>query len=140
MPTNENIVNLNQAQLQAMEFIDQTLILVNQIGETPPDMITPGQAREWINKLSSYICRLGTLEAEFESYYYRIMSKIRNISNSNADAETKAKGSDEYFVYRKIKNFRQDLYEKIQSTKRLINEEPDGRKDERHAERNCYQP
>jgi hypothetical protein len=98
-------------------------------------MVTPGQAENWLNMLSSYLCRLGTLEAEFESFFYRKMSELRNISDSNADAEMRAKASTEYLVYRKIKNFRQDLYEKIQSTKRLIKEEPDPRKDGRQMER-----
>ena len=73
--------------------------------------------------------------ADFESYFYRVMSELRENSNSNADAEMNAKATSEYLVYRKIKNFRQDLYEKIQSAKRMITEEPDGRKDGRQMER-----
>lgn len=76
------------------------------------------------------------MEAEFESYFYRIMSEIRNDTKSSADAETKAKATAEYLVYRKIKNFRQDLYEKIQSAKRMIFENPDCRKDGRKEDRN----
>jgi len=107
------------------------------MGTTPEDVVTPGQARNWVNQLSSHLLRLGSLEAEFESYYYRIMSEVRNEVDckSNADAETRSKATSEYLVYRKIKNFRQDLYEKIQSAKRMITDIPDGRKDDRHSKR-----
>jgi hypothetical protein len=128
-------LNLNPVQLQAMDLIDTILNVTAEMGETPADMITPGQAKEWMNKLSSYLCRLGTLEAEFESYFYRIMANERDEAKSNADAEMRAKTSSEYLVYRKIKNFRQDLYEKIQSAKRLITDDPDQRKDDRRPER-----
>lgn len=127
--------NLNQAQSQAMVLINTILEITDEMADTPPDVITPGQAREWTNKLSSYLLRLGALEAEFECYFYRVMSTLREKSNSNADAEMNAKKTNDYLVYKKIKNFRQDLYEKIQSAKRLINEEPDGRKDGRRIER-----
>jgi len=128
-------LNLNPAQSQAMDLIDTILNITNEMEGTPADVITPGQAKEWMNKLSSYLCRLGTLEAEFESHFYRIMTNEREESKSNADAEMRAKTTSEYLVYRKIKNFRQDLYEKIQSAKRLITEDPDSRKDGRQMER-----
>jgi hypothetical protein len=118
-----------------MDLIDTILNITNEMEGTPADVITPGQAKEWMNKLSSYLCRLGTLEAEFESHFYRIMTNEREESKSNADAEMRAKTTSEYLVYRKIKNFRQDLYEKIQSAKRLITEDPDSRKDGRQMER-----
>jgi hypothetical protein len=88
-----------------------------------------------MNKLSSYLLRLGVIEADFESYFYRIMTHERDETKSNADAEMRAKTTGEYLVYRKVKNFRQDLYEKIQSAKRLIVENPDDRKDGRQPER-----
>jgi hypothetical protein len=128
-------IQLNQVQSQAMALIDSILTITDQMSETPADVVTPGQAKNWMNQLSSYLVRLGVLEAEFESYFYRIMSQFRESSKSNADAEMNAKATSEYLVYRKIKNFRQDLYEKIQSSKRLISDEPEGRKDGRNVER-----
>jgi hypothetical protein len=127
--------NLNSMQLEAMALIDSILVITDEMNGTPADVVTPGQAKDWMNQLSSLLCRLGTMEAEHESYFYRVMSTIRENTKSNADAELNAKATSEYFVYRKIKNFRQDLYEKIQSAKRLITEEPDGRKDGRQMER-----
>lgn len=128
-------IELNQTQSEAMALIDSILKITDQMSDTPADVVTPGQAKNWMNQLSSYLVRLGVLEAEFESYFYRIMSQFRENSKSNADAEMSAKGTSEYLVYRKIKNFRQDLYEKIQSSKRLIIDEPEGRKDGRNVER-----
>ena len=128
-------LDLNQVQSQAMGLINIILETTDEMGSTPPDVVTPAQAIEWVNKLSSSLCRLGTLEAEFESYFYRIMSGLRNECKSNADAETNAKATAEYLVYRKIKNFRQDLYEKIQSAKRMIFENPNDRKDGRKEDR-----
>lgn len=128
-------IELNKTQSEAMGLIDSILTITDQMSETPADVVTPGQAKNWMNQLSSYLVRLGVLEAEFESYFYRIMSQFRESSKSNADAEMSAKGTSEYLVYRKIKNFRQDLYEKIQSSKRLIIDEPEGRKDGRNVER-----
>lgn len=130
-------LDLNQAQSQAMVLINTILKITDEMGSTPADVVTPGQAVEWVNQLSSNLCRLGTLEAEFESYFYRIMSEMRNKQEckSNADAETRAKATAEYLVYRKIKNFRQDLYEKIQSAKRMIFENPSDRKDGRKEDR-----
>lgn len=123
---------MNQTQSQAMELINTILKTTNEIVETPADMVTPMQAKNWLNLLSSNLCRLGVLEAEFESYYFRVMSKLRENSKSNVDAETNAKATSEYLVYRKVKNFRVDLYEKIQSIKRLIMEAPDKPKIERN--------
>ena len=128
-------IQLNTIQSEAMEMINSILKITDQMNATPADVVTPGQAKNWMNQLSSYLVRLGVLEAEFESYFYRIMVGLRENSNSNIDAEMNAKATSEYLVYRKIKNFRQDLYEKIQSAKRLICEEPDGRKDGRQIER-----
>ena len=128
-------IELNKTQSEAMGLIDSILTITDQMSETPADVVTPGQAKNWMNQLSSYLVRLGVLEAEFESYFYRIMSQFRESSKSNADAEMNAKATSEYLVYRKIKNFRQDLYEKIQSSKRLIIDEPEGRKDGRNVER-----
>lgn len=130
-----NTLPLNPAQSQAMDLINIILKTTDEMASTPPDVVTPNQAIAWVNGLSSNLLRLGTLEAEFESYFYRIMSDMRNDAKSNADAESKAKATSEYLVYRKIKNFRQDLYEKIQSAKRMITETPDGRKEGRHIKR-----
>ena len=130
-----NTLNLNEAQSQAMGLIDTILEITEEMAQTPADVVTPTQATDWMNRLSSNLCRLGTLEAEFESYFFRIMSELRNNSNSNADAEMNAKATSEYLVYKKIKNFRQDLYEKIQSAKRMIVDTPDGRKDGRNLDR-----
>jgi len=128
-------LNLNPAQSQAMGLIDTILEITEEMGSTPPDMVTPNQALEWVNKLSGNLCRLGILEAEFESYFYRVMSEMRQNVKSKADAELNAQATTEYMVYRKIKNFRQDLYEKIQSAKRMITDTPDGRKDGRKTDR-----
>lgn len=128
-------LDLNQAQSQAMGLINTILKITDEMGMTPPDVVTPGQAVEWVNQLSSNLCLLGILEAEFESYFYRRMSELRNDYKSNADAETRAKATVEYLVYRKIKNFRQDLYEKVQSAKRMIFENPNDRKDGRKEDR-----
>lgn len=130
-----NTLNLNEAQSQAMGLIDTILEITEEMAQTPADVVTPTQATDWMNRLSSNLCRLGILEAEFESYFYRRMSELRNDCKSNADAETTAKATAEYLVYRKIKNFRQDLYEKIQSAKRMIFENPNDRKDGRKEER-----
>jgi hypothetical protein len=129
-------LNLNKEQSDALALIDLILEITDEMSSTPSDVIGPGQARDWTNKLSSYLCRLGSLEADFEYQFHRIMSNERNESKSNADAKTRAEATPQYLVYKKIKNFRQDLYEKIQSSKRLISEEPDGRKDDRKSERN----
>jgi hypothetical protein len=118
-----------------MDLINTILKITDEMGMTPPDVVTPSQAVEWVNQLSSNLCRLGILEAEFESYFYRRMSELRNDFKSNADAETRAKATVEYLVYRKIKNFRQDLYEKVQSAKRMIFENPNDRKDGRKEDR-----
>jgi len=126
---------LNQTQSQAMDLIDIILETTNSIEETPADMVTPMQAKNWLNKLSSNLCRLGVLEAEFESYYFRKMSGLRDSSKSNADAEMKAKSTNEYLVFRKVKNFRVDLYEKVQSVKRLILDTPDKPMHERNSNR-----
>lgn len=125
---------LTQPQNEVINLINEILSVTNDIASMPPDMVTPGQAREWLNQLSSYLCRLGSMEAEFEVYFYRRMSDERDKTKSNADAEVRAKGTNEYLAYRKIKNFRQDLYEKIQTVKKLIQEEPmkDSRQPERH--------
>lgn len=128
-------LNLNPAQSQVMGLIDTILEITEEMGSTPPDMVTPNQALEWVNKLSGNLCRLGILEAEFESYFYRVMSEMRQNVKSKADAELNAQATTEYMVYRKIKNFRQDLYEKIQSAKRMITDTPDGRKDGRKTDR-----
>ena len=128
-------IQLNKAQSEAMDLINSILKITDQMNTTPADVVTPGQAKDWMNQLSSQLLRLGVLEADFESYFYRVMSVLRESSKSNADAETNAKATSEYLVYRKIKNFRQDLYEKIQSEKKLIYENPDDRKDGRQPER-----
>lgn len=128
-------IQLNKAQSQAMDLINLILKITDQMNTTPADVVTPGQAKDWMNQLSSQLVRLGVLEADFESYFYRIMAGLRENANSNADAEMNAKATSEYLVYRKIKNFRQDLYEKIQSAKRLITENPNDRKDGRQVER-----
>jgi len=129
-----NDLTLSQVQSQAMAMINTILKVTDEMADTPPDMITPGQAKEWMNKLSSYLCRLGSMEADFESYFFRRMSEFRNTANSNADADMQAKSTSEYLVYRKIKNFRQDLYERIQSAKKLISDDPDSRKDGRNTD------
>jgi hypothetical protein len=125
------MLDLNPAQSQAMDRINIILEIIDEMDSTPPDVVTPTQAVEWITKLSGNLCRLGAIEAEFESYYFRLMVEIRDKTKSKADAEIKAQASPEYLVYRKIKNFRDDLYEKIQSSKRLISENPAGYKDSR---------
>lgn len=120
-----NKIELNPTQSGAMDLINIILKVISEVASTPADMVTPKEAKDWLNQLSSYLCRLGVLEAEFESYYFRVMSTLRENSKSNADAEMNAKATSEYLVYRKVKNFRVDLYEKIQSIKRLIMETPD---------------
>jgi len=47
----------------------------------------------------------------------------------------KAKSTNEYLVFRKVKNFRVDLYEKVQSVKRLILDTPDKPMHERNNNR-----
>ena len=128
-------LDLNEAQSQVMARINTILKIIDEMESIPPDVVTPAQAKEWVNKLSGNLCHLGVLEAEFESYYFRTMVKLRNDANSKADAEIQAQATAEYLVYKKIKNFRQDLYEKVQSAKRMISENPDSRKDGRKEER-----
>ena len=126
---------LNQIQLQAMDLIDTILKTTNSTEDVPADMVTPTQAKNWLNKLSSQLCRLGVVEAEFESNYFRVMVSLRESSNSKADAEVRANATNDYLVYRKIKNFRVDLYEKIQSVKKLIQDTPDKPMHERNSNR-----